>query len=189
MVSVFGKKTGSPSLGSLIGSLLEPSPSHKIRREILEYFRENRKSFFIKFIDGLFHLTLLYIFFSGIPKAARGKKSSSKFVKKEVICSKFSSSMQALLGRKFGFIIWVVVVRSVGILCFANSMPRIFIREVLPPPPIKVKIWLSARPRREERLWLKKFFFKIKLPCEKINKIKNDFSNIRNQIFDLDFVR
>ena len=35
----------------------------------------------------------------------------------------------------------------------------------------------------------KKFFFKIKLPCEKINKIKNDFSNIRNQIFDLDFVR
>ena len=62
------------------------------------------------------------------------------------------------------------VVRSVGILCFANSMPRVFIREVLPPPPIKVKIWLSVRPRREERLWLKKFFFKIKLPCEKLIK-------------------
>ena len=158
-----------------MGSLLEPSPSHKIRREILEYFCENRESFFIKFIDGLFHLTLLYIVFSGIPKAARGKISSSKFVKKEVICSKSSSSMQALLGRNSGFIICVVVVRSVGILCFANSMPRVFIREVLPPPPVKVKIWLSVRPRREERLWLKKIFFKIKLPCEKINKIKNDF--------------
>ena len=83
--------------------------------------------------------------------------------------------MQALLGRNSGFIICVVVVRSVGILCFANSMPRVFIREVLPPPPVKVKIWLSVRPRREERLWVKKFFFKIKLPCEKINKIKNDF--------------
>ena len=56
MVSVFGKKTGSPSLGSLIGSLLEPSPSHKIRREILEYFRDTEFSKPLEILASWDHL-------------------------------------------------------------------------------------------------------------------------------------
>lgn len=46
-----------------------------------------------------------------------------------------------------------------------------------------------SKTEKRKKVMVKKIFFQNKAPLRKINKIKNDFSNIHDQIFDLDFVR